>query len=167
MARGDEIGAHEIYHGGPGCEAFRGIRWNDKLQHGVRPAQEATVPCGERDQGTGGRDFGAQLTGKRSACGKQGAPCLDLQPVFVADDDGRAVDDRGAQGVHPQIFAPASLCDAICSLVCRVSTSWRDGLMGCAQSQSLFSRGSVAHPAIETAIKSSVAVSLYVMPDLS
>ena len=167
MARGDEIGAHEIDNGGSGCEAFRGIRWNDQFQHGIRPAQQATVPCGERGQSTGSRDFGAQLTGKRCARREQCAPGLDLQPVLVADDYGGAVDDRDTHGFHPQILAPASLCDAICSLVCRVSTSWREGLIGCAQSQSLFSRGSVAHPAIETAIKSRVAVSLYVMPDLS
>jgi hypothetical protein len=59
-----------------------------------------------------------------------------------------------------------SLCAAICSFVCRVSASLRDGLIGCAQSQSLRVSGSVAHPAVETAIKSSIAVSLYVMSDL-
>ena len=167
MSRGEEIGAHDVDDCGSGRKVFRGTWWNDKLQHGVRPAQEATVPCGEHGQGTGGRDFGAQLTGKRSACRKQGAPGLDLQPVLIADDDGGAVDDSGAQRVHPQIFAPASLCEAICSLVCRVSTSCREGLIGCAQSQSLFRRGSVAHPAIKTAIKSSIAVVLYVMADVS
>jgi hypothetical protein len=38
--------------------------------------------------------------------------------------------------------------------------------MGCTQSQSLLSRGSVAHPAVETAIKSRIAAVLNVMPDL-
>ena len=46
-------------------------------------------------------------------------------------------------------------------------TSFRDGLMGCTQSQSLQVIGSLANPAIETAIKSSISVSLYVMWDRS
>ena len=41
----------------------------------------------------------------------------------------------------------------------------RDGLMGCAQSQSFRASCSVAHPAVETAIKSSIAVVLYVRLD--
>jgi hypothetical protein len=68
--------------------------------------------------------------------------------------------------VHLHNRAPTSLWAAICSFVCRVSTSFRDGLIGCAQSQSLRVSGSVAHPAIETAIKSSIAISLHVMSDL-
>jgi hypothetical protein len=72
----------------------------------------------------------------------------------------------GDHDLHLHNRAPDSLCAAICSFVCRVSTSFRDGLIGCAQSQSLLNRGSVAHPAVETAIKSSIAIGLYVMSNL-
>jgi hypothetical protein len=65
-----------------------------------------------------------------------------------------------------QIRAPDSLCAAICSFVCRVKTSLREGLIGCAQSQSLLNRGSVAHPAVETVIKSSIAIGLNIMSNL-
>ena len=87
------------------------------------------------------------------------------QRVFFSNNGGGAIDDRTAIGFRPQIFAPASLCAAICSFVCRVSTSWRDGMIGCTQSQLLVKRGSVAHPVVETAIKSSIAVVLYVRSD--
>ena len=50
------------------------------------------------------------------------------------------------------------MCAAICSFVCRVSTSLRDGLIGCTQSQSFFNRGTVAHPAVETEIKISISI---------
>lgn len=79
---------------------------------------------------------------------------------------GLSVQHGAAHHFHSQSFCPTSLCTAICSLVCRVSTSLRDGLMGCAQSQSLRVSGSVAHPAVETAIKSSIAIVLNVMADL-
>ena len=67
---------------------------------------------------------------------------------------------------HLHIRAPVSLCAAICSFVCRVSTSFRDGLIGCAQSQSFRASCSVAHPAVETAIKSSIAIGLNIMSNL-
>lgn len=34
------------------------------------------------------------------------------------------------QTFHPQILVPDALCAAICSFVCRVRTSLRDGLIG-------------------------------------
>ena len=51
-------------------------------------------------------------------------------------------------------------------MVCRVSTSCRDGLIGSAQSQSLRASRSVAHPAVETAIKTSIAIRLKIMSNL-
>jgi hypothetical protein len=162
-----EIGTHQIQNGGTGSERGRGGRLHNDFQHPVRTPFQAAVPAGQGCDRHCGTRFGTQLTSERGAWGEQGALGLDLQAVFIADDDGRAVYNRDTHGFHPQIFAPTSLWARICSLVSRVSTSWRDGLMGCTQSQSLFSRGSVAHPAIETAIKSSIAVGLYVMPDVS
>ena len=167
MARGDKIGAHEVEHSGAWAEPGSCCRRNDQFQHPVGAAQHAAGLAGERCHHPRSADLRPELPGKGSALRKEVTLRLDLQPVLVADNDGGAIGNGDAHGFHPQIFAPASLWDAICSLVCRVSTSCLDGLIGCAQSQSLFSRGSVAHPAIETAIKSSVAVSLYVMPDLS
>jgi hypothetical protein len=40
---------------------------------------------------------------------------------------------KKAYRCHPHSRAPASLCAAIYSLVCRVSTSLREGLIGCVQ----------------------------------
>ena len=162
-----QIGAHQIQNDGSGSKHGRGGRCHDDFQHPVRTQLYSTVPAGQGCDRHGGTRSGAQLTGELGIRREQGALCLNLQAVFIADDDGRAIYNRDTHGFHPQILAPTSLWARICSLVCRVSTSWRDGLMGCAQSQSLFSRGSVAHPAVETAIKSSIAVGLYVMPDVS
>ncbi len=89
--------------------------------------------------------------------------CMVCRPTQQLKNTTRETSRFRAHVFQPHILAPASLCAAICSFVCRVRTSLRDGLIGCAQSQSFLNRGSVAHPAVETAIKSSIAIGLNVM----
>lgn len=77
------------------------------------------------------------------------------------------IGDVDFHGRQPQIAAPVSLWVRICRAVPSLNWSAREGRIGSAQSQPEITPGSVAHPAVKTAITLSLRQSLDLMANLS
>ena len=77
------------------------------------------------------------------------------------------IGDVGFHGRQPQIAAPVSLWVMICRAVASLNWSAREGRIGSAQSQPEPTPGSVAHPAVKTAITLSLRQSLDLMVNLA
>lgn len=77
------------------------------------------------------------------------------------------IGEVGLHGGQPQRAAPVSLWVRICRAVPSLNWSAREGRIGSAQSQPEITPGSVAHPAVKTAITLSLRQSLDFMANLS
>jgi len=90
MAVGGQIGADQIEDDPAGREAGRHIRGQNDFQRAPVQAQHAARRGGEVRYHQSGTDRAAHLAHKTGAIREEIGLGLQLQPVFIADQDDRA-----------------------------------------------------------------------------